>query len=132
MEGDVLAASLNLEREFLVNHESVVSALNALDLSNIDKTARLVAHAIRRMPWPLVCEVSAETVQGLAHVLWGQVNGNFTNFLIEANNNDASIHYLVIEKFWIRIHLYITYNGPNQFLELAEEFVYLIGQLGDL
>ena len=132
MEGDVLAASLNLEREFFISPESVVSALNALDISNLEKTALLVGHIIRTMPWPLVCEIPIETIQGLAHVLLGQVNGNFTNFLIEGNNNDARIHYLVIDKFRIRIHLYITYNGPNQFLGLAEVFAYIIGQSRDL
>jgi len=62
IEGDSLAASLNLEREFFINADSVVSELSALDLSDINKTSRLIAHAIRSTPWPLVEEVSVDTV----------------------------------------------------------------------
>ena len=40
----------------------MVSAFNALDLSDINKISRLVVHVVRRMPWPLVEEVSVDTV----------------------------------------------------------------------
>ena len=47
---------------YFVNEDAVVSAFNALDLSDINKISRLVVHVVRRMPWPLVEEVSVDTV----------------------------------------------------------------------
>ena len=107
-------------------------ALSALDLSDINKTSRLIAHAIRSMPWTLVEEVSVDTVQGLAHLLLAQVNDNFINFLIEADSTNASVYYFVIEQFQTRAHLYVAENGPNETLGRIKVFEFIVGQLGDL
>ena len=60
------------------------------------------------------------------------MNGNFINFLIEADNTDVSVHYFVIEQFRTRVHLYIAKNGSNETLERVEVFAFILGQMGDL
>ena len=132
IEGDVLATSLNLERKFFINADSVVSALSVLGLSDINKTSQLIAHAIRSTPWPLVEEVSVDTVQRLAHLLLAQVNSNFINFIIEADNTNVSLHYFVTNQFRTMVHLYIENNSHDQILELVEVFAFILGQMGDL
>jgi len=67
------------------------------------------------MPRPLVWEVPADTVQGLAHLLLAQVNGNFINSISEADNTNISLHYFVINQFRTRAHLYIENNGHDQY-----------------
>ena len=110
----------------------MVSALSVLDLSDINKTSRLIAHAIRSTLWPLVEEVSVDTVQGLAHLLLAQVNSNFINLIIEADNTNINLHCFVINQFRTIIHLYIENNSHDQILELVGVFAFILGQMGDL
>jgi len=84
------------------------------------------------MLWPLVEEVSADTIQGLAHLLLAQVNGNFINFIIEADNTNISLHYFVINQFRTRVYLYIENNGHDQILKLVGVFAFILDQMGDL
>jgi len=132
IDGEVLAVTINLQREFFINPDSVVSALNALAPSDINNTSRIVVPVIRRMPRPLVWEVLADTVQGLAHVLLGQVNDNFINFIIEADNTNVSLHYFITNQFRTMVHLYIENNSHDQILELVEVFAFILGQMGNL
>ena len=125
-EGEVLAAGLNLQREFFIDANSVVSALSALDLSEINKTSRLLAHALSSIPWILVEEVPRDTIHGLAHLMLGQVNGSSINFTIEANNSNVSVHYFVINQVRNRVHLYIENNGHDQILELVGIFAFIL------
>jgi len=67
------------------------------------------------MPWTLMEEASVDTVQGLAHLLLAQVNGNFINSISEADNTNISLHYFVINQFRTRAHLYIENNGHDQY-----------------
>ena len=110
----------------------MVYALSALDLLDINKTSRLIAHAIRSMLRPLLEEVPVDTGQGLAHVLLGQVNGNFINFIIEADDTNISLHYFVINQFQTRVHLYIENNDHDQILKLVGVFAFILDQMGDL
>ena len=131
MEGEVLAEGLNLQREFFIDANSVASALRALDLSDINKTSRLLAHALNSIPSLLVEEVSLDTVPGLAHLILGQVNSSFINFTIEANNSEVSVHYFVINLVRNRARLYIQNNGHNQILELVGVFAFILSQIED-
>ena len=70
------------------------AAPSALDLSEINKTSRLLAHALSSIPWILVEGVSRDTIHGLAHLVLGQVNGSFINFSIEADNSMSA--YIIL------------------------------------
>ena len=83
------------------------------------------------MPWNLIFEISPDTIQILANLLLTLVNGNFSNFLIQADNGVVRIHYLVIEHLWFTIDQYIRETGPNETLGQIKDFVYLVAQLRD-
>jgi len=93
--------------------------------------SRLLAHALSNIPWILVEGVSRDIIHGLAHLMLGQVNGSFINFIIEADNSNVSAHYFVINQVRNRVHLYIENNGHDQILELVRVFEFILSQIED-
>ena len=49
-DGGALAVSINLQTEFFLNPDAVFSVINALELSELDKTSRLLSHALSSIP----------------------------------------------------------------------------------
>ena len=132
LEGEILAEGLNhLQNPFFIDSNSVVSALNALDLSELNKTSRLLAQAINSIPYTLVIEISPTKINGLAYLMLNEVNGRFTNFTIQANNSNVRVHFFVINLIRDRVRLYIQNNGHDNYLELVGVFAYILSQLED-
>jgi len=75
--------------------------------------------------------MSRDTIHGLAHLILSQVNGNFINFTIEADNSNVSVHYFVINQVRNRVHLYIENNSHDQILELVGVFAFILSQIED-
>ena len=116
--------------EFYNNAYAVVVTLNAIrTLSEREKSLQLLVHTIAILPWNLIFEISPETIHTLADLLLSQVDGNFNNFVIQADIDLVRTHYLIIEHLWFTIDDYIMEYGPNETLEQIKDLVYLLAQL---
>jgi len=127
-----LAEGLNhLQNPFFIDANSVVSAINALDLSELNKTSRLLTQAITSIPYTLVIEISPTKINGLAYLMLNEVDGRFVNFSIQANNTNVRVHFFVINLIRDRVRLYMQNNGHDNYLELVGVFAYILSQSED-
>jgi len=125
-DGGALAVSINLQTEFFLNPDAVFSVINALELSELDKTSRLLSHALSSIPWTLLEKLSPNSFRGLANLILNHINGSFINFKLEAESSNVTLHYFVMSQVRTSVNEYIEINGFDQFLDLVKVFAFIL------